>query len=157
VTQRMLSPVAIRPTMLLADSAQVAEGKLYVLGGGWSITGPQPTPQAVAMYLEVSWDLTNMRHTWELELLDSDGQPVMVPGPVEEQPVKLGGDFEVGRPPGLHPGTPIGIALAINIGPLELPPNGRYEWRLKINGEAGEDWRLTFSTRPAPTQGPPSI
>ena len=26
--------------MLLCDSAQVADGKLFVLGGGWSLTGP---------------------------------------------------------------------------------------------------------------------
>ena len=39
-------------TMLLADSAQVADGKLYVLGGGWSLTGPDPTPSAVAIKLE---------------------------------------------------------------------------------------------------------
>ena len=35
--------------MILADSAQVADGKLYILGGGWSITGPDPTPSAVAI------------------------------------------------------------------------------------------------------------
>jgi hypothetical protein len=137
--------------MLLADSAQVSEGKLYILGGGWTLTGPDPVPQAVAIYLEVSWDLTNIKHTWSLELLDSDANPVVVPGPVEEQPVRLGGEFEVGRPPGLKPGTPLGVALAINIGPLPLAPDTRYEWRLTINDQTEEDWRLTFSTRPTPS------
>ena len=32
----------MKVTMLLADSAQAIEGKLYILGGGWSITGPDP-------------------------------------------------------------------------------------------------------------------
>ena len=32
--------------MLLCDAAQVADGKLYVLGGGWSMTGPDPVPSA---------------------------------------------------------------------------------------------------------------
>jgi len=41
--------------MLLCDSAQVADGKLYILGGGWSVTGPQPVPSAVAIKLEVDW------------------------------------------------------------------------------------------------------
>ena len=27
-------------TMMLADAAQAVEGKLYILGGGWSVTGP---------------------------------------------------------------------------------------------------------------------
>lgn len=29
----------MKVTMLLADAATVAEGKLYILGGGWSVTG----------------------------------------------------------------------------------------------------------------------
>jgi hypothetical protein len=29
----------MRVTMMLADAAQVSEGKLYILGGGWSIAG----------------------------------------------------------------------------------------------------------------------
>ncbi|MGH2780595.1 MAG: hypothetical protein ACRDLA_04090 [Thermoleophilaceae bacterium] len=52
----------MKVTMLLADAAQTAEGKLYVLGGGWAITGPDPSPSAVAMYIEVPWDQANMRH-----------------------------------------------------------------------------------------------
>ena len=30
--------------MMLCDAAQVSDGKLYVLGGGWSMTGPDPVP-----------------------------------------------------------------------------------------------------------------
>ena len=33
--------------MLLADAAQQLGGKLYILGGGWSVTGPQPAPSAI--------------------------------------------------------------------------------------------------------------
>ena len=39
----------MKVTILLADAAQAAEGKLYVLGGGWSITGPDPSPMALAI------------------------------------------------------------------------------------------------------------
>ncbi len=140
----------IRATMMLADSAQAAEGKLYILGGGWNITGPEPSPSAIAIYIEVSWDLANMRHHWRLELMDSDGQPVMVPTPMGEQALVLEGEVEVGRPPGVTPGTGLGVPLAINLGPLPLPPGGRYEWRLTIGGRSEENWRLPFSTRPAP-------
>jgi hypothetical protein len=142
--------VPIRATMMLADSAQAAEGKLYILGGGWNITGPEPSPSAIAIYIEVSWDLANMRHHWRLELMDSDGQPVMVPTPMGEQALVLEGDVEVGRPPGVTPGTGLGVPLAINLGPLPLPPGGRYEWRFTIGGRSDENWRLPFSTRPAP-------
>ena len=40
--------------MLLCDSAQVADGKLYILGGGWSMTGPDPVPSAVALKIDVA-------------------------------------------------------------------------------------------------------
>jgi uncharacterized protein DUF6941 len=138
--------------MMLADAAQAAEGKLYILGGGWNLTGPDPTPSAIAIYVEVSWDLANMQHRWRLELLDSDGQPVMVQGPVGEQALLLEGAFEVGRPPGVRPGTGLGIPLAINLGPIPLLPGGRYEWRLTIGQQSDENWRLPFSTRPAGAQ-----
>jgi len=136
--------------MLLADSAQAVEGKLYILGGGWNITGPDPTPSAIAVYIEVSWDLSNMRHPWSLELVDSDGQPVLIPTPLGDQPLILQGEFEVGRPPGVTPGTGLGVPLAINLGPIPLPPANRFEWRLAIGGETNENWRQAFSTRPAP-------
>ena len=66
----------MRVTLMLADSAQVADGKLfYILGGGWSITGP-PAPSAIALLVEVPWDQTNRRLEWRFELVDSDGYPV---------------------------------------------------------------------------------
>ena len=39
--------------MMLCDAAQVADGKLYVLGGGWSLIGPDPMPSAIAMKIDV--------------------------------------------------------------------------------------------------------
>jgi hypothetical protein len=137
----------VKVTMLLADAVEAAEGKLYILGGGWSIRSPDPVPMAIALYVQVPWDRTNEEHSWVLELLDADGQDVLVGD--EEEPVRLEGGFEVGRPPGLKPGTPIDVPLAINFGPIPLDPGGRYEFRLAIDGESDEDWRLAFSTRPA--------
>jgi hypothetical protein len=140
----------MKATMLLADYAQVAEGKLNVIGGGWSITGPQPVPFALALLIDVPWDRTNEQHRIQLELVDADGNDVVVPLPDgTEGPISIEAAFEVGRPPGLKRGTPITVPLAINLGPQPLPPGGRYEWRLSINGESDEDWRLPFSTRPA--------
>jgi hypothetical protein len=137
--------------MLLADYAQVAEGKLNIIGGGWSITGPDPSPSAIALLVKVPWDQANRRHTFELNLLDADGHPVLLqPEPeAEGQTLQIGGEFEVGRPAGLLPGTPLDATVAINIGPLPLPSGGRYAWQLEINGHAEEDWHLPFTTRPA--------
>lgn len=146
----------IRATVLLCDSAQAVEGKLYILGGGWNITGPQPTPSGIAIYVEVSWDLTNIQHPWRLELLDADDQPVMIPTPVGDQPLRFEGAFEVGRPPGITPGTGLGIPLAINLGPLPLTPGQRYVWRLSIRDETDDNWRLPFSVRPSPEPAGPT-
>jgi hypothetical protein len=46
-------------------------------------------------------------------------------------------------------GTPIDVALAVNLGPIPLEPGNRYTWRLSIDGDS-EDWALGFTTRPRP-------
>lgn len=134
-------------TLLLADSAQAVLGKLYILGGGWSVTGPDAAVMALAVKIEVPWDRGNDRHHWSLELLDADGQPVELPGPPngEHQPVRLEGDFEPGRPPGLKPGTPLDVAMAFNFGPMPLPADGRYRWQFNVGADT---WSVGFSTRP---------
>ena len=140
----------MKVTMLLADAAQAIDGKLYILGGGWSITGPDPTPSAIAAYIQVPWDRTNVEHSFRFDLVDSDGNAVELETDAGvEEPVIVEGSFEVGRPPGIKPGTSIDMPVAINVGPLPLLPGGRYEWRLSINGESHQDWRLPFSTRGA--------
>ena len=123
--------------MLLADHAQAADGKLNIIGAGWTVTGPGPAPLAIAILFEVPWDRANEQHEFRLELVDSDG----------DGPLAIEGQFEVGRPPGIKRGTPLPFPLALNIGPQPLEPGGRYEWRLTVDEESDEDWRLPFSTR----------
>jgi hypothetical protein len=139
----------MKVTMLLADAAQAVGGKLYVLGGGWSQVGPDPAPMALAIKIEVPWDETNVRHTAALELVDADGVPVAVENPQGgNAPLRVEAQFEVGRPPGVKPGTPIDVPMALTFGAIPLPPNGRYEWRLSIDGRHEADWSVAFSTRP---------
>lgn len=135
----------MKVTLLLAEAAQVAQGKLYILGGGWSIMGPSPTPSAIAIKVEVPWDQANRRHRLELALLDSDGQPVII----GNDAIAIGTDFEAGRPAGLPAGTPLDVVLAINIGALALRPGSRYVWHCSINGRSEEHWQLAFTTRSA--------
>jgi hypothetical protein len=137
----------VKVTMLLADYAQVADGKLTIVGGGWSVTGPMPVPFAIAILFEVPWDRANMKHRFRLDLVDSDGHVVFVPTEEGEEPLVIEGEFEAGRPPGLKPGTPLDVPIAINLPGPPIQPGGRYEWRLTVNGEGGENWRLPFSTR----------
>jgi hypothetical protein len=152
----------MKATLLLADYAQVADGKLTIVGGGWSVTGPEPAPFGIAILVQVPWDQANVRHTLRLELLDADGEPVILEGGAEgsgegdDEPIVFFDDvvFEVGRPPGLKPGTPLDFPVAVNSGPLPIPPGGRYEWRLSIDGRSDEDWRLPFTTRDEEEESP---
>ena len=139
----------MRATMLLCDSAQVADGKLYILGGGWSLIGPDPAPTAVALKIDVDWTEVERPHHWELFLVDEDGQPVRAETQDGTQPIEVRGDFEVARPTEIAEGTPVSVALALNFGPLPLVAGGRFAWRLMIDGAAQDDWSLSFSTRAA--------
>jgi hypothetical protein len=139
--------LGVKATMILADYAVVSDGKLTIVGGGWSQTGPEPAGFGIGLLIQVPWDQANAPHSFKVELLDADGLPVVLDAPEEEeQAVAFGGDFEVGRPPGLKPGTPLDFPLAMNSTPLPLEP-GRYEWRLTIDGEARENWNLAFTVR----------
>jgi hypothetical protein len=142
----------MKVTMLLADYAKVSDGKLDIMGGGWSVIGPAIGPAAIALYIQVPWDKANTRHQLRLELLDADGRMVITTTEEGDKPVGLiQGEFEVGRPPGLKPGTPIDVPVAIGLPPFDLPSGGRYEWRLVIDGETREEWTLPFSTRALPS------
>jgi hypothetical protein len=102
---------------------------------------------AVALKVDVPWDQANTRHRWRLELVDADGQLFQLPD--EGGAVEVEQEFEVGRPAGIRPGTSLDFVVALNVPPLPLEPNSQYAWRLTIDGEGHDDWRLPFSTRPA--------
>lgn len=131
-------------TVLLCDAAQVAEGKLYVLGGGWTLCGPGAFQHALAIKVEVPWGEANRRHVLDAVLVDEDSRPVRLGQPPTE--VRFQGTFEVGRPPGLPPGTRLDVPLAVNFPPLDLPAGAGYAWAVSINGQ--ELRRVRFRTRP---------
>jgi hypothetical protein len=133
--------------MLLCDAAQVVEGKLYILGGGWSMIGPDPAPTAVALKIEVDWHEAGSPHRWELFLEDADGRPVLVDTPNGQMPMEVSGEFTVAQPPGIPEGSPIDVQLAVNLGPIPLQPATRYKWRLTIDGEMLPGASVGFTAR----------
>jgi len=141
----------MKVTMLLADSAQVADGKLYILGGGWTVMGPLPTPAAVALLLSVDAHEVNKTHHWELFLEDADGHQVTFETPEGRQPIEVRGDFTVTDVEGAPVGTPIDAPLAVNFGPIPLTPGQRYAWRLVVDGDTPAGGMVSFSTRLAPS------
>lgn len=141
----------MKATVMLCDHAQEVGGKLYILGGGWSIFRGSPITMALAIKIDVPWDEANAAHDLVARLLTEDGTDPVLPGPdgsaPEPRPIQFQGHFEAGRPAGLVHGTDLDAPLAINIANLPLGP-GRYEWRVEIDGEHVD--RIAFSVMPSP-------
>lgn len=141
----------MKVTALLCDSAQVApDGKLYILGGGWAIswTPDQPLKMSLAIMVAVPWNLANQRHNLEVDLLTGDNAPVTPDG--SDEPVKAGGELEMGRPPGMKPGSDLNACIAIPFDGLVLSASD-YVWIIKINGE--EKSRIPFRVDNPPMTG----
>jgi hypothetical protein len=118
----------VKVTMLLCEFAQEINGKLYILGGGWSrmVKLRDPIQLGLAIKLLIPWHLANEKMQFRAALLTQDGQSVTHQG----QPVQIEGSLEVGRPPGLKQGTYLDSAMAFNLSvPMEL---GAYRWDFSI-------------------------
>jgi hypothetical protein len=144
-----VSATHFRVTMMLCDHAQVAAGKLFISGGGWSVAVTPTPPSAVAVLLQVPWTDANRKIPFSLRLVDGDGQPVAQPSMTgQPAPVEIGGEFEVGRPAGLPEGTLLDAPFAANVPRLLLAP-GRYVWELWLDGDNKEEWQVSFLARPS--------
>lgn len=139
----------INVTMLLCDHVTVAEGKLYINGGGWSVTGPDPTPMGIALLFGVPWSSAGSDVHFRLQLVLTDGQSVRAPATSSAGPIAIEGNVHVDSPVGLSPGANLDVPLAINFPALELPAGERLIWELELNGQRNSNWRLPFQTRPA--------
>lgn len=121
-------------SLMLCDHAVVAEGKLYINGGGWDQTPANLPPTSLAALVFVPWDEMNVKWTLALRLVDEDGAPALQPGSTDT-PIALQAELEVGRPVGLRPGSTVSVPLAFNFSPVQLKSNKGYEWRAECNGE----------------------
>lgn len=85
--------------LIVADAVQVQGGKLFMLGGGWDRLTVPSVPHAMKLGLaaafRIPWNDTNIRHPFVLRLEHEDGSIVL----------EMAGQVEVGRPPGIAPGT----------------------------------------------------
>ena len=139
----------MKTTLLLCDNAQEVGGKLYVLGGGWSIYRGSPVTMALAVKISVPWDGANVPHEFSARLVTEDGTDPTLPGPDGTSVatrIEFQGRFEAGRPPGLAPGSDLDAPWVVNIAGLPLAP-GRYEWQVQIDGEIAD--RVAFTVAPA--------
>ena len=135
----------MRVTMLLADAAQEVNGKLYVLGGGWSVTGPDLPPMAIAIKLDVPWSAANAQHA----VRPRPGRRGRPGGACGRQPAAGCGSRAASRSAGRRGSRR--AATSTSRSSVTIPPfpvsTGRYSWRLTIDEESGEDWVRPFQVR----------
>jgi hypothetical protein len=136
---------------MLADAASVPDGKLYMLGGGWS-TIVAGAPFAVCGKVDIPWHLATQHHQLRMELVDGDGNPVLVPQGEGDEPRPIVIETPPFRPsiaPHVKAGAYIDWPFAVTIGPgLPLEPGAIYEWRFAVDGHSEEAWTLPFTTAP---------
>ena len=146
-----LTRPSIEFKLILCDAAQTdaSTGKIHMLGAGWTMVSSPTPPHAIALMIQVPWDRTNEKLRVHTELLDGDGQPVMLPGPTGPQPLLNETEVEVGRPPGVAKGSALSAAFALNVGPLALP-SGRYEWRATVEDDVRSEFFQVRSGVAAP-------
>lgn len=120
--------------MLLADYAEEVNGKLYIMGGGWSkvLTPDVPFSMALVIKLSIPWMEANRLHELDVRLLTENFEQVTSGEGDEKADVRLPAKVEVGRPPGIRPGSYLDAPLAARFQGLILSP-GSYLWELKVN------------------------
>jgi hypothetical protein len=109
----------IRVEAFLCDSVAGVGGKLFALGIGWNAIQAARFPTrhpriGVGLVIHVPYTATNRAHRFTVHLEDEDRHvlplgdagPGTDPESVEDgKVVRLTGQFNVGRPPDLPPGT----------------------------------------------------
>ncbi len=126
--------------LVLADRAEVLNGKLYMMGGGWDSIGTlgpeQPVQFTAAVGFLVPWNATNIDHACSIRLEDADGTDVL----------SLGYGIKTGRPPNLPDGATqrVTVCLPISAG---FPKPGMFA----LVATAGSDQkRVAFHVRQMP-------
>jgi hypothetical protein len=107
--------------VVLADAAQAVGGKLFILGGGWSIfrAASFPAPVQIALAINVSFTSTEIgiRFPVNIVIADEAGVPIIP---------EIKGQVETGQ---VTPDMPKGIGgklpLAVNVG-VNVPRAGKY-------------------------------
>jgi hypothetical protein len=116
-------------TAMLADSARVAEGKLYVHGGQWTNLWTQAFPAshpalAVVIVLRVDYHEAIDSHELNVALM-MDGVFLGVGAGVQ---------LQIGRAPSTAPGAPTFVPMALPFYNVPLQGPGRYEWVVSVDG-----------------------
>ena len=95
--------------LLLADRAEVLNGKLYMMGGAWDRRQIRdigaPISLTIVASVLVPWNLTNEPHSLRIRVEDEDGSPV---------PPEVEATVNVGRPVNATQGQSFRATAVIN-------------------------------------------
>jgi hypothetical protein len=123
---------------MLADRAEVMNGKLYLMGGAWDrlhlANLGQPIPIFLAFSAVVPYTETDDDHKVTVMISDADGTAIA-------PPLTVG--FKTGRPPQLERGASQRLPFAVEA-VLKFPAYGSYTVRASIDGRTESDRALTF-------------
>jgi hypothetical protein len=135
--------------IILCDFAQASpDGKLTLVGAGWSFINPGPAMFGVGIMVEFDPSVVTTPHRFELTVRDADGHPVSDPA---GHPVRMNGLIPPQAAPVGHPaGMAVKAAFAFNFAGLPLSADGRFQIVLTVDDSiiVVED----FGTRPAQPQ-----
>ena len=113
----------------LADGAEVANGKIYILGGGidtfWTDKEPFIYPK-VAFAMRLIFDVAEIgrTHNLEIQILGEDGANIQT----------IGGPLTIPKKsPNLPQGWQQGIMTVLNFVNLQLPRFGNYSLNILVN------------------------
>ncbi len=116
--------------LLLADRAEVLNGKLYMMGGAWDRRHIRdisaPVPLTIVASVLVPWNLTNEPHRLRIRIEDEDGSPV---------PPEVDATVNVGRPVNATQGQSFRATAVIN-NRWTLPHFGTYRIVASVEGHA---------------------
>jgi Family of unknown function (DUF6941) len=116
---------------LLADSAQVSEGKTFILGGGVSILwrDQYPALMGFVLVLQLSHHRSeaNTSHDLRIQVVDADGNPLLP---------EIQGQLDLGEAPENIPrNVPLMAPLVLNFPPLPVIQRpGEYAIEILLDG-----------------------
>jgi hypothetical protein len=130
---------------LLADAAEVSNGKLYVIGGAidtvWSAALPVVHPRlSFIMRLLISPAEVGRKHTLEVHIMDEDGRRIAT----------VGGGLETARNANLPPGWKHGFLSVLNFANLQFEKFGNYNFEIVINNSSLKSIPFRIAQRPQP-------
>ena len=125
--------------LLVADRAEVVNGKLYLMGGSWDRIQPQNFPHrmmlGIALGVRIPFAYTDDQHTVAIELLHG-----------ETRMIGFEAKLATGRPPGMA-GMDMLVPMAFNI-PIAIPDEGQVALKAVIDGQHGRRHDIKVIKRP---------